>query len=110
MIKYVKKIINNKFSFSTLINLNTLHFVIFQIHMGRNQWLATDTYALCTDVSRVKSGQQIVRNLASAVFGDAVLNTHTISGKGSNKNKQTKQPLGRFETKKLLAIQGVVLH
>ena len=76
-----------------------------QIHLGRDVWISTDSYYLA--VRNIRSNSVFVRNLALVVFGEKQLRTCTLTGRGSNRNKQKKKPArGKLDERKALAIQG----
>ncbi|XP_071581695.1 uncharacterized protein [Temnothorax nylanderi] len=75
-----------------------------KIHLGRDVWISTDCYYLT--MSNIRSNAVFVKNLAVAVFGEKLLTKCTLSGRGSNRNKQTKKPEGgKLDQRKVLAIK-----
>lgn len=58
--------------------------------MGRVEWISYDTYVLAMNGVNRKNRKVFPKNLSVGIFGYDLLSKSTISGKGSNRNGNTK--------------------
>ena len=73
--------------------------------MSRGEWIAYDTFRMCTD--NVKTYPQVAKNLALAIFGFEVLQKGTVTVKSSNRSRNKNNPLYRLDGKKILCLKGM---
>ena len=66
--------------------------------------MARSTYYLA--MSNITTHSMFVKNIAVAVFGEKILLASTISGRGSNRNKEQKKPENQLDPKTVFAIKG----
>lgn len=74
--------------------------------MGRNIWLSVQAYSLASLVPKGRH-QTFPKNILVSLKGYEILSNSSITGKGSNRNKQSRVPKEQLDPKVCLAIKGI---